>query len=89
MVTDSHVRMLMRLVNQERLLKTAVTKAGMSEETARKYRKSGKGASQPRMYVVLFPEFHFFSAGLIHLRSGTAASKADAHRLSSPYLSNT
>jgi transposase len=42
MVTDNQVRILMKLVNQEKLLKTAVAKAGMSEKTARKYRKSGK-----------------------------------------------
>ena len=42
MVKDNQVRMLMKLVNQEKLLKTAAAKAGMSEKTARKYRKSGK-----------------------------------------------
>ena len=42
MVTDNQVRILMKLVNQEKLLKTAAAKAGMSEKTARKYRKSGK-----------------------------------------------
>jgi hypothetical protein len=36
MVTDNQVRMLMKLIN----------KAGMSENTARKYRKSGKLPSQ-------------------------------------------
>jgi hypothetical protein len=36
----------MRLVNKEELLKTAAAKAGMSEKTARKYRKSGKLPSQ-------------------------------------------
>jgi hypothetical protein len=46
MVTDSQVRMLMKLVNQEKLLKTAVAKAGMREKTAPKYRKSGKLPSQ-------------------------------------------
>lgn len=46
MVTDSQVRMLMKLVNQEKLLKTAAAKAGMSETTARKYRKSGTLPSQ-------------------------------------------
>ena len=46
MVTDSQVRMLMKLVNQEKLLKTAAAKVGMSEKTARKYRKSGKLPSQ-------------------------------------------
>ena len=46
MVTDSQVRMLMKLVNQEKLLKTAAAKAGMSEQTARKYRKSGTLPSQ-------------------------------------------
>ena len=46
MVTDNQVRMLMKLVNQEKLLKTAAAKAGMNEKTARKYRKSGKLPSQ-------------------------------------------
>jgi transposase len=46
MVTDNQVRMLMKLVNQEKLLKTAAAKAGMSEKTARKYRKSGELPSQ-------------------------------------------
>jgi hypothetical protein len=46
MVTDNQVRMLMKLINQEKLLKTAAAKAGMSENTARKYRKSGKLPSQ-------------------------------------------
>jgi hypothetical protein len=36
----------MKLINQEKLLKTAAAKAGMSEKTARKYRKMGKLASQ-------------------------------------------
>jgi transposase len=36
----------MKLLNQEKLLKTAAAKAGMSEKTARKYRKSGKLPSQ-------------------------------------------
>jgi transposase len=36
----------MKLVNQEELFKTAAAKAGMSEKTARKYRKSGKLPSQ-------------------------------------------
>jgi len=40
MVTDNQVRMLMKLVNREKLLKTATAKAGMSEKTARKYLKS-------------------------------------------------
>jgi len=46
MVKDVQVRMLMKLTNQEELLKTAAAKAGMSEKTARKYRKSGKLPSQ-------------------------------------------
>jgi transposase len=46
MVTDSPVRTLMKLVSQEKQLKTAAAKAGMSEKTARKYRKSGKLPSQ-------------------------------------------
>jgi hypothetical protein len=39
----------MKLINQEKLLKTAAAKAGMSEKTARKYRKSGKLPSQCRV----------------------------------------
>ena len=46
MVTDNQVRILMKLVNQEDLLKTAAAKAGMSEKTARKYRRSVKLPSQ-------------------------------------------
>ena len=46
MVTDNQVRMLMKLVNQEKLLKTAAAKAGMSEKTARKYLRSGELPSQ-------------------------------------------
>jgi hypothetical protein len=46
MVTDKQVRILMKLINQEKLLKTAAAKAGMNEKTARKYRKSGKLPSQ-------------------------------------------
>jgi hypothetical protein len=46
MVEDNQVRILMKLVNQEKLLKTAAAKAGMSEKTARKYRRSGKLPSQ-------------------------------------------
>jgi len=46
MVTDNQVRMFMKLVNQEKLLKTAAAKAGMSGKTARKYHKSGKLPSQ-------------------------------------------
>jgi len=42
MVTDNQVRMLMKLINQEKLLNTAAAKAGMSEKTARKYRELGK-----------------------------------------------
>jgi transposase len=46
MVKDVQVRMLMKLTNQEELLKTAAAKVGMSEKTARKYRTSGKLPSQ-------------------------------------------
>ena len=49
MVTDNQVRILMKLVNQEKLLKTAAAKAGMSEKTARKYRKSNKLPSQRKV----------------------------------------
>ena len=46
MVTDEQVRILMKLINQEKTLKMASAKAGMSEKTARKYRPSGKLPSQ-------------------------------------------
>jgi hypothetical protein len=46
MVTDNQVRILMKQINQERWLKTAAAKAGMSEKTARKYRRLGKLPSQ-------------------------------------------
>ena len=46
MVTDEQVRILMKLINQEKTLKIAAAKAGMSEKTARKYRQSGKLPSQ-------------------------------------------
>ena len=46
MVTDEQVRILMKLINQEKTLKVAAAKAGMSEKTARKYRQSGKLPSQ-------------------------------------------
>lgn len=38
MVKDNQVRMLMKLVNQEKLLKTAATKAGVSEKTKTNHR---------------------------------------------------
>lgn len=46
MVTDNQARILMKLINQERTLEAAAAKAGMSEKTARKYRKMGKLPSQ-------------------------------------------
>jgi len=46
MVKDDQVRILMELIHREKTLKTAAAKAGMSEKTARKYRKSGKLPSQ-------------------------------------------
>ncbi len=46
MVTDNQVRILMKLINKEKTLQAASAKAGMSEKTARKYRKSGKLPSQ-------------------------------------------
>jgi len=38
MVTDSQVRLLMKLIQDEPSLKVAAAKAGMDEKTARKYR---------------------------------------------------
>lgn len=46
MVTDYQVRILMKLINQSKTLKTAAAKAGMSEKTARKYRRLDKLPSQ-------------------------------------------
>lgn len=46
MVTDYQVRMLMKLINKEKTPKTAGAKAGKSEKTARKYRRSGARLSR-------------------------------------------
>ena len=46
MVKDEQVRILMKLINQEKTLQLAAAKAGMSEKTARKYHKSGRLPSQ-------------------------------------------
>jgi len=46
MNTDNQVRMLMKLINQEKNLESAAAKAGMSEKTARKYRRLGRLPSQ-------------------------------------------
>ena len=39
MVKDEQVRILMKLINQEKSLERAAAKAGMSEKTARRYRR--------------------------------------------------
>src|SRR3990172_4256989 len=49
MVKDEQVQILMKLINQEKTLKLAAAKAGMSEKTARKYRRSGKLPSQVKV----------------------------------------
>lgn len=46
MVSDNQVRILMKLIQQEKFFKTAAAKAGMSEKTARKYRQLGRLPSQ-------------------------------------------
>ncbi len=46
MVTDEQVRILMKRINQEDSFQMAAAKAGMSEKTARKYRKLNKLPSQ-------------------------------------------
>ena len=46
MVTDEQVRMLMTLINREKTLAIAASKAGMTEKTARKYRDLGQLPSQ-------------------------------------------
>jgi DNA-binding CsgD family transcriptional regulator len=42
MTTDQQVRRLMLLIKKGLPLSTAAVKAGMSEPTARKYRRAGK-----------------------------------------------
>lgn len=46
MISDQQVRKLMKLVKNEETLSLAAAKAGMCEQTARKYRKSGKLPSE-------------------------------------------
>lgn len=46
MTTDQQVRQLMSLINKGLPLSTAAAKAGMSEPTARKYRRAGKLPSE-------------------------------------------
>ena len=46
MVKDGQVRMLMRRMNREKTLGAAAAKAGMTNKTARKYRRLGKLPSQ-------------------------------------------
>ena len=42
MVTDKQVRMLMKLINEDKTIAVAAAKAGMDEKTARKWRDSAK-----------------------------------------------
>jgi hypothetical protein len=49
MVKDGQIRMLVRLMNREQTLEAAAAKAGMTEKTARKYRRLGKLPSQSRV----------------------------------------
>ena len=46
MTTDQQVRLLMTLINKGLPLVTAAAKAGMSERTARRYRRSGQVPSE-------------------------------------------
>ena len=48
MVTDHQVRKLMRLIARGEPLETAAVKAGMCENTARKYRQAGAPPSELR-----------------------------------------
>ncbi len=48
MVTDQQVRRLMKLMTTETTLAAAAAKAGMSEPTARKYRRRQQLPSQTR-----------------------------------------
>lgn len=49
MVTDRQVKMLMKLIENEKTLATAAAKAGMDEKTARKYRRLGKLPSEVKV----------------------------------------
>ena len=49
MTTDQQVRLLMSLINKGVPLSTAAAKAGMSEPTARKYRRTGKLPSESQV----------------------------------------
>lgn len=49
MVTDSQVRLLMKLIKEESSLGVAAAKAGMDEKTARKYRDLGELPSELKM----------------------------------------
>ncbi len=49
MTTDQQVRLLMSLIKRGLPLSTAAAKAGLSEPTARKYRRAGKLPSQMRV----------------------------------------
>ena len=46
MVTDRQVRLLMKLLQEEKTLRVAAAKSGMDEKTARKYRDQGKMPSE-------------------------------------------
>lgn len=46
MVTDRQVRLLMKLLQEEKTLRVAAAKSGMDEKTARKYRKLRKTPSE-------------------------------------------
>ncbi len=48
MVTDRQVRLLMKLLQEQKALSVAAAKAGMDEKTARKYRALGKTPSEVR-----------------------------------------
>ena len=50
MVTDRQVRILMKLINREKTRQVAAAKAGMSEKTARKYKRLGKLPSQVQVW---------------------------------------
>ena len=46
MVTDMQVKLLMKLLQNEKTLRLAAAKSGMDEKTARKCRKLGKSQSE-------------------------------------------
>lgn len=57
MVKDNQVRRLFQLKDEEKSISIAAMKSGMSENTARKYIRSGKIPSQMSEWPIRNPQF--------------------------------